>query len=264
MMMNFRQQAREAVVRAREMLGKGKDDHLKYAALELRMAMESLTYERANAYAEEIAPEHYSTWQPRKVLQFLLEIDPNADKDSSLRYAKQEAYGVPGTEFLSLGTEKVLNLKTIQDHYDALGSFLHVPTLKQQMATTPPDMAKLRQRCDAIADEIEKALASPVWNITLGNFSSIQCMRCDSPVHKRLQTGSPDCNATCFKCGATYDLTADGAAGIRWTPNQQQVGCQKADCSGKFVIWDADIKEGKTVRCLACNTTHHIRLTLTL
>lgn len=61
-----------------------------------------------------------------------------------------------------------------------------------------------------------------------------------------------------------YDLTANGAAGIRWTPNQQQVVCQKADCSGKFVIWDADIKEGKTVRCLACNTTHRIRLTLTL
>jgi len=51
-------------------------DGLVYAALHLRMAIESLTYERTQAYREFLPPENIAAWQPRRVLEALLEIDP--------------------------------------------------------------------------------------------------------------------------------------------------------------------------------------------
>src|SRR2546429_3472132 len=95
------------------------------------MAMECLTYDRALAFKDEFPPSEYDTWQPRKVMSVLLEIDPTADKDSSIAVGVEAVPGVPAASMQSLGSEKVLNLGMLRKHYDALGSYLHVPTLKQ-------------------------------------------------------------------------------------------------------------------------------------
>lgn len=57
--MNYRNQARKSLERANEKLGTGNDEDLKYVALELRMALEALTYDRALAYKDEFPPEEY-------------------------------------------------------------------------------------------------------------------------------------------------------------------------------------------------------------
>ncbi len=79
-MSEYRDDARHAVDRAKAELESGDDERLKYAALELRMALESLIYDRALIYKDEFPPREYETWQPRKLLAVLLEIDENADK----------------------------------------------------------------------------------------------------------------------------------------------------------------------------------------
>lgn len=61
---NFRHLAREALARARAELASEASSRLKFAALELRMAIESVTYERALSYKDEIPPSEYRTWQP--------------------------------------------------------------------------------------------------------------------------------------------------------------------------------------------------------
>lgn len=128
--MNYRGMAREHVKIATEQLKSGNDSFLKYAALELRMAMEAITYDRAVAFKEEFPEEEYNTWQPKKVMGVLLEIEPTADMDSTISFGLQEEYGVPAKEMNLLGTETILNMKTLKCHYDALGSFLHIPTIK--------------------------------------------------------------------------------------------------------------------------------------
>lgn len=75
MKFDYRSVARQATERAKSLLATANDDQLRYAALELRFAMEALTYDRAQAYAKEIPPEEMATWQPDKVMKVLLEID---------------------------------------------------------------------------------------------------------------------------------------------------------------------------------------------
>jgi len=53
--MNYRNDARNSLKRAKAELTQADDERLKYAALELRMTMEALTYDRALAYKDELA-----------------------------------------------------------------------------------------------------------------------------------------------------------------------------------------------------------------
>jgi len=108
--MTYRNDARAALKRARAELALGDNERIRYAALELREAMEALTYDRASAYSKELPSSAYDTWQPRRVMELLLEIDPNADKDSTLAVGLEETPGVSAPVMHSLGAEKVLNL----------------------------------------------------------------------------------------------------------------------------------------------------------
>jgi hypothetical protein len=72
-MVDFRAEARKALNRARSELESGDDARLKYAALELRLAMEAITYDRARTYRNEMPPQEYDTWQPRKLMQLLID-----------------------------------------------------------------------------------------------------------------------------------------------------------------------------------------------
>lgn len=103
MNVSFRNEARRALERAKAELETMRQDRLKYAALELRMAMEALTYDRANAYKAEIPPSEYEAWQPRKVMLLLLDIDPDADKNSAISVGAEKEPGKPAKDMNFLG-----------------------------------------------------------------------------------------------------------------------------------------------------------------
>jgi hypothetical protein len=259
-MTDYRNDARRELARAKVELGSADDERLKYGALELRMAMESLTYDRALAYKDEFPPAEYETWQPRKVMGILLEIDPNADKDSSLAFGIEPSLGVTPDVMEPLGTERVLNMGTIKRHYDALGSFLHVPTLKQRKGGANVDPVKFRTRCDEITACLTEVLASPVWNATIGIFASLDCMKCGHPVRKRMPHGKAVVDATCFECGATYKVTDAGEGKAHFEPDQVEVKCANPDCRTAVYPWRSEIEPNSGWKCEVCGGENDIKL----
>jgi hypothetical protein len=250
--MDYRHQAQQHLQNATDELGTNLDQRLRYAALELRMAMECLTYSRALAYKDEFPPEEYETWQPRKVMSVLLEIDPMADKDCSLAMGVEEVPGVPAPIMQSLGTEKILSMSMIREHYDALGSYLHVQSMKQARAGVPLDFKKIRTRCDAIAACVDQVLASPIFNLTIGNFSTIECVECGKPIRKRLPHSEAEVKAECYGCKATYTI-ADGEGGqVMWKPHQHEIRCANPKCEEKIVIWYHELEIGRGWKCKGC------------
>ena len=119
----------------------------------------------------------------------LLEIDPLTDKDSTIAYGLEEKYEVPAKEMKSLGTETVLNMVVLKKHYDALGSFLHIQTIKKTKAGKTVNYERMRKRCDEIRAYLNKVLSSPVFNSTFGVFSSIECTECGKKIRKRIPRG---------------------------------------------------------------------------
>lgn len=251
--MNYRNIARNHLESAEKELRSNDDLRLKYAALELRMTMEALTYDRALAYKDEFPPSGYDTWQPRKVMSLLLDIDPMADQDYSLSVGRQEQPGVPASEMTSLGADKVLNMKVLKKHYDALGSYLHILPMKQMRDGAKVDLNRMRLRCDEIVVFINKVLESPIFNVTLGNFSAINCRECENPIRKRIPFNQSEITAECFLCGATYTLIEKGDNVIEWMPHQQEVVCANSNCDHKTVVWHHEFKLGNYWKCAECN-----------
>ncbi len=242
--MSYRHEARESLKRAKVELDGGENDRLKYAALELRMAMESLTFDRAASFKDEFPPDEYETWQPRKVMALLLEIDATADKDSTLSVGLEGSPGEPPVEMSVLGAEKVLNMETIRNHYDALSSFLHVPTLKQTKSGKMHDMKKLRVRCMEIACSIEDVLASSVHNVRLGNYASIECHECGKVIRKRMPRNAESVECRCFSCVASYTIKSVNPQQVFWDPQVHDVKCGGDNCDHKISIWRREIVVG--------------------
>jgi len=260
---NFRQLARESLFRAESEMGAGTEARLIYAALELRMAIEALTYDRAQAYQEEIAPSEYRTWQPKKVMQLLIDIEPTADKDSSVAVGLEEIPGTPATTMNFLGTEKVFGLKSIKDHYDALGSFVHLPNLKQLEEKGFANPTKVRERCTKIVELVKAVLASQVFNINFGVFTSIECMNtdCKQTVRRRIPSGNSSLKATCLHCNLAYEVTTDGDQ-CAWGVDLEKIPCPSPSCEEVFEISRSDLKPGRHFSCRSCGKRYEFNFGL--
>lgn len=250
--MNYRGKSREHLKAASEQLETGSDSNLKYAALELRMAMEAVTYDRALAFKEEFPTEEYDTWQPKKVMAVLLEIEPTADKDSTMSFGLEEEYGVPAKQMTSLGTETVLNMGVLKKHYDALGSFLHILTIKSTKAGKTVNYIKLRKRCEEIKTYLNKVLSSPVFNSTLGVFSSIECAECGKKIRKRIPREENTIQVECSNCVASYRVSSSGSNQSVWESLQQEIECANPECTKKIVVWEKEIRLGNKWNCQDC------------
>jgi hypothetical protein len=258
--MDYRSNARTHLKRGEEELESGNTERLKYAALELRMAMEALTYDRALAYKDDFPPAEYETWQPRKVMSVLLEIDPTADKDSTIAYGIEKEYGVAVPPTHTLGTEKVLSMATLRKHYDALGSFLHVPSMKQSRDGKVPDLQRLKSRCEEIAACVRTALSSPVFNAIFAVHATGECAACGKKIRKRMPHGQREVQAECFECGASYIVVDKGNGKVEWQPQQYELECANADCKLKTYTWQHDIQVGRCWTCEECGGQNQLVL----
>ena len=113
---NFREMARQTVEAAKAKLSTNCESDVVDAALRLRMSLEALTYERAMKYAEDLGPERMKTWQPKQLMDRILEVDPHADRDRTLSMGKEPSYGEQPDQWTLLGTEHMLNLSTLRRH----------------------------------------------------------------------------------------------------------------------------------------------------
>lgn len=253
---NFRQRARDALQRAKTELASGQNERLVYAALELRMTIECVTYERAKAYAKELPPREYDVWQPGRLMKELLELDPLADASGTLSFGLQEEQGVPAKEMKTLGAERVFNMKDIEGSYNALGSFLHQPTMRQLSSGKDRDWNRLRERCDELVVKLEAVLASRIFNLNFGGFTTFKCMNdaCGKDVRKRLPSGQAEVPAPCFECGAEHLVMVDPDGQVSVRPVIQDVHCAKKECGHVLKLFPHELKEGASWKCPECGT----------
>lgn len=254
----FRDQASEALKRAKFLLEDSSDSNQLYAALELRYCLEYLTYDRAAALKEDLPASAYQTWQPRKLLKLLLEIDSKVDSEIKLSIGIQSVAGSMAKEMHCLGTDRPLSLLTLKKHYDALGSFLHAPTLDQMETPKSQRDASLRRHCDTLIEEIERVLESSIWNITFGQVATAPCKRCEATVRCRMPSTDEPKKTFCFECNAPYLVTSINETSASFKPRETKTNCQNSDCATTFYIWNDRVAVGSTLSCPVCKTKHEI------
>lgn len=249
----YRNDAKSALQRARQALDSGEIPQLRYAALELRMALECLIYERAQSYKEELSNKKLSTWQPKQLLNILLEVDPYADKTSTISFGIEEEYGVAAREMTVLGTDRVISLKEIKEYYDRVGSYLHAPTIEQAAQGKGLPGEKFRKKCEDLYIVIESSLRSKVWNANFKVTTSLDCEDCGTTIVRRVQAQQDGFEATCIECGSSYIITRTPDNKFNWKANNLEIACASPECKEKIFVWRRDIEVGKYWKCKSCN-----------
>lgn len=264
-MADFRRMAHDYLTRAKAEMASGDDHRLRYAALEIRFCMEAITYGRAQAYKSEIPPEEFSTWQPRKVLDYLTEIDPHAALTSTITITPEVTPGVPdpAAKPITFGTDVALTVNDLKKHYSAIGGYLHPPTLDKIDEPDALNPARLRKRCEDCIAILGNVLSSQAWHFTVGQFSEMSCKRCGKTVRRRLHPQDEQAVDTrCFECNAGYTIEQKDDMVI-WKSKVEQVSCPTTGCSEKIAIWKDQIKPGSYWTCNGCKRSYQIALGIT-
>ncbi len=202
---NYRTNAKAHLARAKDKVNSQKYCDRVYACLDLRMCMEAICYSLLCTYYKNYnnAAEDIRVWQPKKVIDELLMIDPYADQTSSIRIAKEKSLGVPDGEFKNLGTDCRLNIKWLNKQHNKLGSYLHEKTPKQKKTNKLPELDKIFQ-------ELDKVLSSRVYNNTFGIKHDFRCVNCEFPIIRSGKYLSEQLFTSCSKCNSIYDYKKDG------------------------------------------------------
>lgn len=259
--MDYRNEARNALGLAKQELNSFDNHRLRYAALDLRMALESLIYERASFYKEELSGKKLSTWQPGKLLSILLDVDPSADKSGELYAGLEEEYGKPAKMMQSFGKERVLSLREIKKYYDRIGSYLHAPTLEQVAQGKGASIEVIRTRCNEVVEILEQVFSSPVFNVNLKVTTSLPCEKCNTTIVRRSPVDAAEpIIARCIECSASYILTSVGDKLVEWKPQVRDVECANPTCNCMIKIWESDLELGASWKCADCGGNNQIVL----
>lgn len=258
--MDYRNEAKDALERAKEILKENNNNNLRYAALELRMSFECLVYERAGLFKDELSNNKLSTWQPPQLLKLLIEIDPDADKNSSISGGLQEEQGKPAKHLSHIGNENVLSLNEIKKYYNRLGSYLHAPTIEQVMEKKGATSAKIKERCQEIIKILDKVLSSPIFNVNFRVCTSNLCERCNTKIVRRMPFEVKTVLATCITCSASYQLTSLENNKVEWMPLKYNVKCAEQTCGHINKLWKDDLKLENSFLCSNCGRENQLVL----
>lgn len=194
----------------------------------------------------------------------MLEVDPYADKSATIAIGIEPSSGETPEKMTLLGTDNVLDQKTLTAHYDALGAYLHTPTIEQIEAGKTHKIARLRKRCGALVESLEKVLSSTVWNSTIANRGEIKCMDCGETINRRMIDDGEPRRVECWKCNASYDMRDAGNHKVEFDPRQAGIPCPGPDCDEVCWIWERDYQVGVTWNCASCGIRQKLAMGVTL
>ncbi len=250
---------REHYRRAKEHLESGDDDRLIYAALELRLCLEDIVYSKLKTYASRLPASVKKKWQPPQALKALLQLEPNADEDFTLRMARETELGVPGEKWQHMGTHRTVKYKWVQKHYNKLGSYLHEdqPFVTPRLPY-PVRLEKMRAALSRMLEELGPVVASSM-DAGLAINVEFDCLACGQKVVCNDDGLQESGKAICLDpdCGAEHEAerTEDGEEWIVKIP-ETRVVCQ--NCREAMYIQNRLIRIGQVIKCSNCESKYRL------
>lgn len=120
-------------------------DYLRYAALELRYAIEFIFYELIPLYRDELPSDIIEKWKPQEIIDAVIDCDPYVEHSKEISIAFEDDQEQPN--WLNMGKQSGVSKKILREGYHRLGRFLHAP-----LNLVNHDLDELRR-------SVEKAMA---------------------------------------------------------------------------------------------------------
>ena len=220
---------RAALDRALEHIRAGAQDRLRYAALDLRLCLETMTLEKLRLYRRYL-PASFSTetWQPYKQLRAMVQIDSIADQSFVLLAGPESVPGVdpPPESYRPIGEHRAFSKEWLTKAYNKLGSMVH---LRADLGSAA-DVAFLAD----VASRIEHALGGSITGMRMVRTITFECETCGSviPVSETFARGGNVVACLSDGCPAEYDPEVDGLGPPRFTRRPAAATCAFCGRSG--------------------------------
>lgn len=256
----MRQEARACSTRARDLLAKNELAATRHACLELRLAIECLAYQQLDAYLSEVPDDAMRKWTPREVISQMLEVDPKADRTSTIAIGRQKEPGQPSDDMKVLGEDRRFSLKWANRSHNALGNFLHVPTLHQLETGKAPDYDTMRTKAEEIAAVIEHTLDTAIYNVNFGNFYHIDCV-CGRSFKRRDGSFAVEQGVVCpnVDCRTVWDVVSENGTDVHFKSRQTEYVCP--GCNEASFVLAQKLKAGTIITC-DCGARAEVALSL--
>jgi hypothetical protein len=243
----YRTLARNHFNGAKSLLDKS-DDHLPFVCLRLRQCIEALSYGLLILYRHELSAAAMRSWTPRRVLDELQSVDPDANKSRTLEIGLPGADGSPAVTIIS-GEDRRFSPKWANVAYNKLSSFLHVPTPKTLEENSVVSIEKIRSQCAEYASYLGSVFETDIWHFISGRFVEIGC-ECGFNMKRRLESISVGSVFECGECSRIYDVLSMDEEKVGVLLRKARLTCKA--CDTENALGAHELEEGKEISCQQC------------
>lgn len=251
--------ALQCLQRAKDLIAKDDEASLKYACLELRFCIEYIIYLYLQTYIQEVPDETIKKWTPKQIINVLCEADPNADKNHKVFIGKQDVQGIPAKTMKYLGEEHRFSLEWANTRHNALGNFLHAPTLSQIENHKLPTKEKILKKANEVVAEVDKILSSQIFNVNFGVFCEFVCTCCNTKIKCRDKSVSQERGIVCpnSKCQAVYNIVSEQNNKVDFKLREEEIMCPS--CGKPNFIGSYLVTYGNLFPCAHCGEKSEIQ-----
>lgn len=256
------------------LLSEKSDESLTYAALECRLAIERICYDRLRLAHDYISHDDLKKWQPRNIVNILIqEVDAKAASTFTLSISKEpcpedsprptlEEY--QAMEFVPIGTQVGFDPNKLGKLWNGLANLalhIRVPVNKDDAVTRYGDPTKIRAKVDEAIKEIKRIDEGTLISSGMGEEVSFDCVcgaknkrrrgllkngqivscikpKCDESfkyVESEMSFGRRIHEITCQKCGKQHELPKRKMEKLR---TDQHIHFDCEGCEDKiFITW---------------------------
>lgn len=255
--------------RIETLLAEDTEASVTYAALEARLALEKLCYDRLRQRHDYISHDQLRKWQPGAVVNTLInEVDQHLGETVTLSIGKSP----PGSgvkpeedEYLEIGTEIGFDPKRIAKLWQALANLaLHVrlPVHKADQIPAYGDKVQIRAKIDEIVAELKRLSKGTMTFSGLGNEVSFVCS-CGEKNRRRAGLLRHGQSISCInpKCMASWTAMAQGD-GFVFESEAVEVDCSECECTNlihRRHILSIKLGETGSFSCHSCEHKNHMQ-----
>lgn len=247
--------------KATNLLASGKDDDLRYAALELRYCIEHLFYGLIPHYKAELPDDvvEGNVWRPAEIIDMIADMDPYVSQDREIRIGAQPAPGVPPARMIVLGRQSGIGKDLIRKVYHKLGFYLHA-----RVDQKPHDPGHLRKRLQKLLPFLEKFRADNLLGGGIAEKAHFKCSVCGRPIVHRTEQAKRNPLVKCpnKRCGAIHKYIETGKADESMHKVlQHNMKCEKCGESNWFDVHKLEegANERAVVNCHSCDAQYELQ-----
>jgi hypothetical protein len=262
------------IKRIKALLAEDTEASVTYAALEARLALEKICYDRLRQRHEYISHDQLSKWQPGGLInQLLTDVDEHVTQTRILRMGRQPAKGVKAADedFVDLGTEVGFDAKRITKMWNALSRLallVKLPEHKNDRIPEYGDQGEIRAKVEKVLAELERQAKATMSFSGFGETVSFNCGICGDKNKRRAALLREGQRVFCVnpKCDASWTVKKDG----------EEIGFQGETCDfncpqcGQLMclpwrFFSERLKFGNRAvfRCGGCNHQNYVEWRLT-